>query len=66
MFGNSMPGFEPITLKSLLKYTCAWRGYYELLLYPRGEEAEQVDFNRDLMVVGSNPGREFPKNCLSI
>ena len=26
----------------------------------------QVDFNSDFRVVGSNPGREFPKICPSI
>ena len=33
-FGNSLPGFEPMTLKSLLKSTCAGHGHFEQLLSP--------------------------------
>ena len=33
-FENSTPGFEPATLKSLVKSTFAGRGHFELLVSP--------------------------------
>ena len=36
------PGFEPTTLKSLLKSTCAGRGHFELLLSLRGEISSSI------------------------
>ena len=41
IFGNSEPGFEPTTLKSLLKSTCAGRGHFELLLSPLPSPGKQ-------------------------
>ena len=46
-FENSQPGFEPATLKSLMKITSAGRGHFELLIPPRGNQ----QFRGNLLVI---------------
>ena len=55
-FENSTPGFEPVTLKSLMKTTSAGRGHFELLVFPpgniRGNRKRAITFFPDYF---SNP-----------